>query len=34
MDFTPEAEDEVSIEAVSYKLYRTLVNPPNKDWRD
>ena len=34
MDFTPEAEDEVIREAVSHKLYRPLVNPSKKVWRD
>ena len=34
MDFTPEVEDEFISEAVSQKLDRPLVNPPNKVWRD
>ena len=34
MDFTPGVEDEVIREAVSHKLYRNLINPSNKVWRD
>ena len=34
IDFTPEVEDEFISEAVSQKLDRPLVNPPNKVWRD
>ena len=34
MDFTPESEDEVIRESISYKLYIIIVNPPNKVWRD
>ena len=34
MDFTPEAYYEFIMEAVSRKLYRPLVDPSNKVWRD
>ena len=34
MDFNPEAEDEVIREAVSHKLYKSIVKPPNKVWID
>ena len=34
MDFTSEVEDEVIMDAVLHILYRDLVNPPNKVWRD
>ena len=34
MDFTSEADDEVITEAFPHKLYRPLVNPLNKVWRD
>ena len=33
MDFIPEVEDEVIRESVSYKLYISIVNPLNKNWR-
>ena len=32
--FTPEVEDKVIRESFSYKLYRSLVNPPKKVWID
>ena len=32
-DFTPEVEDEVIRDAVSYKLEIPLVNPSDKFWR-
>ena len=34
MDFTLEVEDEVIRDAVSHRLDRPLVKPPNKGWRD
>ena len=34
MDFTPEVEDEVIMEAVSHKLDIPIVNLSNKVWRD
>ena len=34
MDFNPETEGEVIRDAVSHKLNRHLVNPPNKFCRD
>ena len=34
MDFIPEAEDEATREEVSHKLYRHIVNPSKKIWRD
>ena len=34
MGFAPEVGYEVIREVVSYKLYRPLVNPSNKVWRD
>ena len=33
-EFTPEVEDKEIREEISHKLYRTLVNPSNKVWRD
>ena len=34
IDFPPEADDEVIIEAISHKLYRPIFNTRNKVWRD
>ena len=34
MDFTSKVEGEVIREAASHKLYRPLVNPSKKVWRD
>ena len=34
MDFTPEYEDEVIMEAVLHKLDRPIVNTSKKVWRD